>query len=47
LSGDTAPERLREASASGFQLLHKPVPPMKLRLMLNQLLKQHPVRADS
>jgi signal transduction histidine kinase/CheY-like chemotaxis protein len=39
MSGDTAPERLREASASGFQLLHKPVPPMKLRLMLNQLLR--------
>jgi hypothetical protein len=30
---------LREARASGFQLLHKPVPPMKLRLMLNQLLR--------
>ena len=39
MSGDTAPERLREAGASGFQLLHKPVPPMKLRLMLNRLLK--------
>jgi signal transduction histidine kinase/CheY-like chemotaxis protein len=47
MSGDTAPERLREASASGFQLLHKPVPPMKLRLMLNQLLKDRPpVGAD-
>jgi signal transduction histidine kinase/CheY-like chemotaxis protein len=46
MSGDTAPERLREASASGFQLLHKPVPPMKLRLMLNQLLKDQPVGAD-
>ena len=39
ISGDTAPERLRDASASGFQLLHKPVPPMRLRAMLNQLLK--------
>jgi signal transduction histidine kinase/CheY-like chemotaxis protein len=47
MSGDTAPERLREASASGFHLLHKPVPPMKLRLMLNQLLRdQAPVGAD-
>jgi signal transduction histidine kinase/HAMP domain-containing protein/FixJ family two-component response regulator len=39
ISGDTAPERLRDASASGFQLLHKPVPPMRLRAMLNQLVK--------
>jgi signal transduction histidine kinase len=39
MSGDTSPERLREARAGGFQLLHKPVPPMKLRLMLNQLLR--------
>jgi signal transduction histidine kinase/FixJ family two-component response regulator len=39
ISGDTAPERLREASASGYHLLHKPVPPMRLRAMLNQLLK--------
>ena len=47
MSGDTAPERLREASASGFALLHKPVPPMKLRLMLNRLLSdQSPVGAD-
>jgi signal transduction histidine kinase/CheY-like chemotaxis protein len=39
ISGDTSPECLREASASGFQLLHKPVPPMKLRLIVNQLLR--------
>ena len=26
ISGDTAPERLREASAAGLRLLHKPVP---------------------
>jgi signal transduction histidine kinase/CheY-like chemotaxis protein len=39
MSGDSASERLREAGASGIALLHKPVPPMKLRLMLNQLLK--------
>ncbi|MDQ2955134.1 MAG: ATP-binding protein, partial [Pseudomonadota bacterium] len=38
ISGDTAPERLRDASASGYHLLHKPVPPMKLRAMLNRLL---------
>jgi signal transduction histidine kinase len=40
ISGDTAPERLRDTSAGGLLLLHKPVPPMKLRLMLNQLLKE-------
>jgi GAF domain-containing protein len=42
ISGDTAPERLRDAAANGFQLLHKPVPPMRLRAMLNQLLKTRP-----
>jgi hypothetical protein len=30
---------LREAQATGHHLLHKPVPPIKLRAMLNQLLK--------
>jgi signal transduction histidine kinase/CheY-like chemotaxis protein len=39
ISGDIAPERLREAGASGFHLLHKPVSPMALRSMLNQLLR--------
>jgi signal transduction histidine kinase/CheY-like chemotaxis protein len=39
ISGDTAPERLREASASGFHLLHKPVLPITLRATVNQLLK--------
>jgi signal transduction histidine kinase/CheY-like chemotaxis protein len=39
ITGDTAPERLREASTGGFPLLHKPVSPMALRTMLNRLLK--------
>lgn len=39
ISGDTGPERLREASASGHLLLHKPVAPMVLRITLNRLLK--------
>jgi CheY-like chemotaxis protein len=34
ISGDTAPERLREADASGYHLLHKPVRPAKLRALL-------------
>jgi CheY-like chemotaxis protein len=38
MSGDTAPERLREARASGLHLLLKPVQPMKLRAMLSQFL---------
>jgi CheY-like chemotaxis protein/anti-sigma regulatory factor (Ser/Thr protein kinase) len=38
ISGDTAPERLREARLNGLHLLHKPVTPMRLRAMLNQLL---------
>ena len=41
ISGDTAPERLREARESGHHLLHKPVRPMRLRAMVTQLL-QHP-----
>jgi signal transduction histidine kinase/CheY-like chemotaxis protein len=39
ITGDTAPERLREASAGGFHLLHKPVSPMALRTTLNRLLR--------
>ena len=39
ISGDTAPERLREASASGYYLLHKPVLPITLRSVVSQLLK--------
>ena len=41
ISGDTAPERLQEARASGHHLLHKPVRPMALRAILTQLLKRH------
>ncbi|AWI80650.1 hybrid sensor histidine kinase/response regulator [Parazoarcus communis] len=36
LTGDTAPERLREASASGLLLLHKPVQPSRLRAVLSR-----------
>ena len=34
LTGDTAPERLREVDASGLLLLHKPVQPARLRAAL-------------
>jgi signal transduction histidine kinase/CheY-like chemotaxis protein len=38
ITGDTAPERLREVGARGFRLLHKPVSPMALRATLNGLV---------
>lgn len=40
VSGDTAPERLREARQWGLTLLHKPVRPAKLRALLEHLLAQ-------
>ena len=47
ISGDTAPDRLREASAGGYHLLQKPVSPMTLRTTLNRLLKSHEAREPS
>ncbi|HMH16728.1 MAG TPA: ATP-binding protein [Burkholderiales bacterium] len=47
VTGDIAPERLRQASANGFHLLHKPVGPMALRAMLNQILRAGGKAADS
>jgi signal transduction histidine kinase/CheY-like chemotaxis protein len=44
VSGDTAPERLRDAAASHCLLLHKPVAPIKLRAVLSRLLKGDAVR---
>jgi two-component system, sensor histidine kinase len=38
MTGDTAAERLREAAASGYALLHKPVAPVKLRALMASLL---------
>jgi CheY-like chemotaxis protein len=38
ISGDTEPARVKEASAAGFHLLHKPVPPMRLRAILTRML---------
>jgi len=40
LTGDTDPQRLREAKESGFRLLHKPVSPGKLRSLMSYLLDQ-------
>ena len=36
ITGDTDPERLREAQASGHALMHKPVQPAKLRAYLRR-----------
>ena len=38
VSGDTGPELLRRAHAKGYLLLHKPVSPMRLRVVLSRLL---------
>lgn len=40
ITGDTAPERLREAQASGIPLLHKPVSPSQLYRGLMEVLKK-------
>ena len=45
ISGDTAPERLREVRALGYHLMHKPVSPMALRATLAQFLKHSQVAA--
>jgi DNA-binding NtrC family response regulator len=39
ITGDTAAEQLREVNDSGFQILHKPVAPAKLRTFLRNTLK--------
>lgn len=38
VTGDTAPERLREAESGGFELMHKPVGTAELRAALHRLL---------
>lgn len=35
VSGDTAPEQLRNVSAAGLTMMHKPLKPVRLRAMLN------------
>jgi CheY-like chemotaxis protein len=43
ISGDIDAERLRETRESGYYLLHKPVSPIALRSLLNQLSKSFDV----
>jgi len=38
ITGDTAPDRIREAKASGYHLLHKPVPPNRLKVLMAYLI---------
>lgn len=40
ITGDTAPDRLQEARASGFEIMHKPLQPAKLRALLSHLLRK-------
>jgi signal transduction histidine kinase len=47
ISGDTAPERLRDARDKGYTLLHKPVDPMRLRAVMHQLFKGDDDRRDT
>jgi CheY-like chemotaxis protein len=47
ISGDVAPERLREATGSGYYLLQKPVLPMTLRSVISQVVTQHDVTESS
>jgi signal transduction histidine kinase/ActR/RegA family two-component response regulator len=41
ITGDTAPDRLKEAQASGYLLLHKPVPNDILRDAIDRLIRSH------
>lgn len=43
ITGDTAPDRLREAEESGFVLLHKPVSNGRLRAAINSAMNARPV----
>lgn len=44
ITGDTAPDRLKEAQESGFLLLHKPVSNSKLRAAIGNLTRTRPIR---
>ena len=43
ISGDTHSEPLHQARANGLHLLHKPVDPMTLRAMVNQMVRKRTV----
>ena len=41
ISGDTAPEPLRDARDRGYILLHKPVDPIRLRAVMHEFFIEH------
>jgi signal transduction histidine kinase len=43
ITGDTSPERLREAVASGYTILHKPIEPAALRKLIETTVAASPV----
>jgi CheY-like chemotaxis protein len=47
ITGDTAPERIREANDHGFTLLHKPVEPADLHAAIAQNLSRQPTNDAS
>ena len=47
ISGDTAPEPLRDAKGRGYILLHKPVDPMRLRAVMHEFFRDHDDRRDT
>jgi CheY-like chemotaxis protein len=47
ITGDTAPDRLKEAQASGYLLLHKPVPNSRLREAIAQLIETRSISVEA
>ena len=41
ITGDTAPERIREANSHGLTLLHKPIHPSELHIAISDVLVRH------
>ncbi|WP_158305965.1 CheR family methyltransferase [Azospirillum sp. B510] len=46
LTGDTSPDRIREASRSGFMLLHKPISPAEISLAISNALTDEDSRRE-
>ena len=46
ITGDTAPDRIGEAQASGYLLLHKPLSNSRLRAAVGQLMRSHEAAAS-
>ena len=42
ITGDTAPDRIKEAQGGGYLLLHKPVPNTRLRAAIDRLIQEGP-----